>query len=584
MAGDTTARLTCILVALLIATACTGSDPGAPAPGPPVVAVDTEDALATAPPVAQRDGQVSVALAPPSEGLDPWAVADATDAAAVVGRTVLAPLWRTRPDGTSEPWLLGTEPRVQAATADTPFRVTYTLRADATWSDGQPIDGQDVLFTLGVCAAAPAAIRQRECAAVDVDGSTADGRRVTVAFERPQAAWREVLSTRPVLPEHVLTGRNAAAVWREGMPVASGPFRVARADADTVVLERNPRWWGVTPPLRRVVLRFAAERSARAMIDAGVDVARVTPSVRDAELAAAADLRVQAGLGTRRTVVDFDTDGGVTADADVRRALAAALDRTVMIDELVAPVAATTAAAPGDLLGGQRPVGSVAIPDHDPVGMSDDLTAAGCTGVDDVLTCDGTPVELSVTVAEDVWQRDVVAEYLRTQLATTGATVRVTVGSPADVAAGNRSTEPSSNASPSPAASTSPAASLSPADEGTDVPVPAVWHLAVHTVAMPTDPALLASRWRCDDAANVSRWCDPRYDDVVERAGRTLDGAARDELYAEAEDLLAGGLASVALYDQPVMLVHRPTVQGPQINDHAWGDLWNLDTWARVTR
>ena len=181
-------------------------------------------------------GTVIVALPDEPTTLAPWMAPDDGPLGEII-RPVLAPLWRVRPDGTRERWLLAQEPTVRRATATTPFTVVYRIRDDAVWSDGETIDGRDVLFTLETCLrAAP----RDDCAGVDPTHSRADGKRAIVAFERPLADWQRILTSLPVLPEHVLRGQDPATTWTRQIAVASGPFAFSSwTPGRRLVLERN---------------------------------------------------------------------------------------------------------------------------------------------------------------------------------------------------------------------------------------------------------------------------------------------------------------------------------------------------------
>ncbi|MBW3606491.1 MAG: hypothetical protein KY460_16600, partial [Actinobacteria bacterium] len=206
-------RWTSWIVPWLLVAACTGeadrTAPGLRDPVDPTAGADVTTA-------AVVGGTVRYGLREEPDTLNPWA-SDAIDTVLPVSHALLAPLSRARPDGTIEPWLLASDPQASADGA-APFEVVYDLHDDARWSDGHPIDGRDLLFTLEQC-------RQRRstelavlpCDAVDARRSTADGTRATVVFERPVAGWRQPLAGLPVLPEHRLRGVDPAAL-QERLP------------------------------------------------------------------------------------------------------------------------------------------------------------------------------------------------------------------------------------------------------------------------------------------------------------------------------------------------------------------------------
>lgn len=536
-----------LLLAVAVA-ACTGADQPAAVDPAPDAAVVSEPEAPTAP--AIEGGTVVFGAGAAPTGLNPW-VAPARDTAALVTRPVLAPLWRVTPEGDLEPWLLAGEPTTDGGTEGRPFTVDYELRDDAVWSDGRPIDGGDVLFTLAVCQ------RLLEdgggdptCAAVDLARSSADGSRATVVFERPVAAWRTLLATLPVLPEHLFAGRDLRTAWRDHLPVSSGPFVVASYEPGRrLVLERNGRWWGDPPPLDRLVFTFDAGDGVDAVLDGRVDVIAGDASLSDVERARSdGGVRVAVAPDRRWDAIDFNLGAPTVARSAVRRALAAALDRRLVRDELIAPVAPTTPLhdrllQPPDPADGDEVTGEAT----ESVSPTEDLTRAGCVrDADEVFVCDGRRMELTLARAGGRWRHRILAEYVVEQLGRAGVEV--------DVAA-------------------RPAAA-----------VPDGWDVRIATIAPDLDAAGTGARWRCDAPANTQAFCRAAYDDLLDRALRTLDAEARTPLVAQAEQVLTRTRPTVPLYAVPTMLVVRDDLRGPTVNTGPWGPTWNTETWARTAR
>lgn len=526
---------TVLLLAALSAAACTAGS--APATDPePAVGMTAGPALsepAPRPPVA--GGTVRILAATEPETLNPWAT-PASDHVSAVTRPVLAPLWRIRPDGELEPWLLAGEPEVRTDDDGTPT-VVYRVRDDAFWSDGHPIDGGDVLFTLETCRDLPPDQRHGQpCGAVDVASSRADGRQATVVLTRPVAAWRTLLADLPVLPEHLLDGRDLRSTWAQRLPVSSGPFQFASwTRGERIVLVRNDRWWGEQPALDRIEVVFDGTAGLADVWDGTVDVATVDATLANVERARATDrLRVAVGGGQAFEALDFNVASPRVGRAAVRRALTAALDVDVLVDEAIRPIVPATRPR-RDLLV-DRATATPAATEG-----SDGLAAAGCgTDADGVAVCDGATMQLLLDVDDGSWQHQLVAEYVTSQLADVGVRVVPAAGDGAED-----------------------------------------WDLRVGDVPA-GDPLALARRWRCDGAANDQAYCNPALDDVLDRAGRLPPGDDRDALLAEAELILARDRPTYPLYPVPQMLAYRSTVRGPAINTGPWGPTWNIEQWART--
>lgn len=175
--------------------------------------------------------------------------------------TVLAPLF----DGLNErnSYTLRFEPRLADLPAISPDGLTYTyrLRDGVTWSDGQPVTADDVVFTLGVYYDPKIETLAREGLLIDVpqpDGSFQrepfNYRKVddrTVEFSLPvKFAPAESVFAFPIAPKHKLEAAYRAGrfnqTWGVNTPVrelvASGPWLLAEyVPGQRVVYRRNPR-------------------------------------------------------------------------------------------------------------------------------------------------------------------------------------------------------------------------------------------------------------------------------------------------------------------------------------------------------
>jgi peptide/nickel transport system substrate-binding protein len=140
---------------------------------------------------------------------------------------------------------------------------TYTLRDGLTWSDGQPLTADDVIFTLDVIFDPKIQTIMRESMMVEVAEPNETIQRLpfkyrkvdahTVEFKLPQRyAPAETMFSFPIAPRHKLEAAYKAgtfnSTWSVNTPVSelvsSGPFIIAEyAPGQRVVYQRNPRFW-----------------------------------------------------------------------------------------------------------------------------------------------------------------------------------------------------------------------------------------------------------------------------------------------------------------------------------------------------
>ena len=157
---------------------------------------------------------------------------------------------------------------------------TYTMRDDATWSDGEPLTSADVAYTYGrILDGGPERSTWGSYLKGVTDVATPDDTTVELTFDKPSSSMP--LLPIPVIPEHVWSDVSEVAVKSysnepDGGPVVgSGPFRLVEGTAggSTYRFEANPDYWGGAPHIDEIIFRvFKAEDPAiQALIKGEVD-------------------------------------------------------------------------------------------------------------------------------------------------------------------------------------------------------------------------------------------------------------------------------------------------------------------------
>lgn len=138
--------------------------------------------------------------------------------------------------------------------------VTFTLRKEARWHDGQPITVDDVIFSLETLKSRGEPFYRFYFASID-RAEKLDERRVRFVFK--EAGNRElplIVGDMPILPKHWWEGRDFERTTLEP-PLASGPYRVAAFEAGRyVVLERVADYWGRSLPVNIGENNFVTKR------------------------------------------------------------------------------------------------------------------------------------------------------------------------------------------------------------------------------------------------------------------------------------------------------------------------------------
>jgi peptide/nickel transport system substrate-binding protein len=225
--------------------------------------------------------------------------------------------------------------------------VTLKLRSDVGFHDGTPFNAEAVKFTFDTIAdpatASEGAVTQlgpyAGCKVIDDHTVRVD---YTQPFGAAIASYAEG-TLAPVSP---------AAVKRLGnqgfarAPVGAGPFRfVSWEEGRQVVLERFDKY-GWPPPfntgkgpsqVQRVVTRFIGDASTRvAALEAGeIDISDVTPILDMKRFGETKGYKTMIGDAAGIPFgVELNGSKGIFTDVAVRRALAMAIDRPALCDNL----------------------------------------------------------------------------------------------------------------------------------------------------------------------------------------------------------------------------------------------------------
>ncbi|HEX6353493.1 ABC transporter substrate-binding protein [Actinophytocola sp.] len=205
---------------------------------------------------------------------------------------------------------------------------TVALRSNVTFSDGSPLEAEDVVATyralLDPARDSPA--RQRfsmlkNVTAVDV---------ATVRFDlsAPYAPFPELLTLGIVSSESVDTES----------PVGTGPYVLESwTRGSSLVLAANESYWDDAPAITKVTVEFIPDDETRAerLREGKLDGAALPPALATTFEDTDGTLVVAHSAADVRAVV-LPTDNPVTGDPDLRLAMNYAVDRETMVKNALA--------------------------------------------------------------------------------------------------------------------------------------------------------------------------------------------------------------------------------------------------------
>jgi peptide/nickel transport system substrate-binding protein len=123
-----------------------------------------------------------------------------------------------------------------------------TVRPGVKWSDGQPMTGADVAYSINL--ARQNASDPFSANVATVANATANGNTVTVTFKGTPAytEFTDYLWKAPVLPEHIWSKIPAGqlATYANTHPVGTGPMTLDTANQQEVAYQTKPDWWGTS--------------------------------------------------------------------------------------------------------------------------------------------------------------------------------------------------------------------------------------------------------------------------------------------------------------------------------------------------
>ncbi|MDQ2836681.1 MAG: ABC transporter substrate-binding protein [Actinomycetota bacterium] len=122
-----------------------------------------------------------------------------------------------------------------------PTTLVYRLRQGVTWSDGQPLTGQDIAFTFQLLKKYPAL----DTAGVwgQLSGVQTTDTTATFTFKQPNVPFAGVLAGTPIVPQHIWSSVGDPTKYANTKPVGSGPFILDKFAPTQYSLAKNPTYW-----------------------------------------------------------------------------------------------------------------------------------------------------------------------------------------------------------------------------------------------------------------------------------------------------------------------------------------------------
>jgi peptide/nickel transport system substrate-binding protein len=310
--------------------------------------------------------------------------------------------------------------------------ITFHLRNDVRWHDGQPLTADDVLFTyrLLVDPAVPTAYADRYLQVVKAEAPDPFTFRVTYGQPLASALISWMF---PVHPKHLLEGRDVTTSPLVRAPVGTGPYRfVEWKSGEKVVLEANADYFEGLPFIHRVVYRIIPDPSTMflELRSGGLDLMNLTPlqyARQTDTLAFKRRFEKYRYLDFSYTYLGFNLRRPLFQDVRVRRALAHALNKQELVDGVLLGLGT---AATGPYKPGTWPYNPhVRHYEYDPAKARQLLAEAGWhdSDGDGILDRDGRPFAFTIVTSQGSDARTKSGEIIQRRLKEVGVSVKLRV-------------------------------------------------------------------------------------------------------------------------------------------------------------
>ncbi len=122
-------------------------------------------------------------------------------------------------------------------------QVTFTIRPNVKWNDGQPFTSDDVVFTFNTMKQYPAADGLGVWGFLK-DVTAPDANSVVMTFQKPYPPVLVNIAGKVyIIPKHVFASVGDPTKYLTDHPVGTGPFTLTKYQPDLAVYDKKPSYW-----------------------------------------------------------------------------------------------------------------------------------------------------------------------------------------------------------------------------------------------------------------------------------------------------------------------------------------------------
>ena len=384
-------------------------------------------------PALQDPAALTANLSTPFSGCDPVG-GSVSPASAQALSLVLPSAFITNPDGTvvQAPSFLA-QAEVQSLS---PLKIIYSILPNARWISGAPLGLRDFITTWkwGRNGFGPDANLYRQIRSITRGPSL---HQIVVTFSTSTNNWQALFS--PLLPSSFgLSGAGSCAYPTSNIDLSAGPYVIASSTPTTIVLIKNPHWWGSDAPFPSIELlgnTTSPDSLFGTTSNVGLDDTPGFSPSGTLAITSIASVSSKSDLSNLLLSLDFDSSRRHGLSKPLRLAVSEYVNRQQLIQATVGRVVSTVVPASSHLysqgqistsMNSPAPAWTRESKRQRQLLASKSLSALGMHKSNGFwVRKNGTMLSLSLGVpANDPWAVDV-ASVVKDQLISQGITVRL---------------------------------------------------------------------------------------------------------------------------------------------------------------
>ena len=440
--------------------------------------------------------------------------------------------------------------------ADGTISMTWPLQEGVRWHDGEAFTSEDVCFTWRFVTSENSQTYNRDWYLGITDCAMPDEHTVVFTWSERRGYYAGLFEA--ILPEHVLGDMTTEEIVnytpynRGDELVGTGPFRFAEwRSGEYIRVVRNEDYWRDTeaPAIDEIVWSFIPDSNTRLnamkagqyhyarLEPAQVSEVEALPGYRTNLISSNTFMHLDLSLNTERAEVLF-------SDREVRRALFHAIDRDAIAEQLMEGTVqvANTPINPTSPYHNASVVAST----YDPATAARLLDEAGWVpGSDGIRERGGQRFSFTMLNRAGTAERIAIAQVIQAQLKAVGVEVDFQTLESAAWTQTWRSFD---------------------------------WEAVVSAWFLPADPSF-TGLYRCGGPNNMTRFCTPEIDQVMQASDRFLSFEDRKPLLDEAQRMLADDARMLPIHYNVIPEMVSDRVVGYRGSGTNFGSFWNLWEW-----